>query len=76
MIAEKILVEQKLQNFMAKMPFASAIPSVGGSKLAANAGVAGTVTAEETDGNTPFAPILVLSTTTAEEDAKWRAPLA
>jgi hypothetical protein len=76
MIAEKILVEQKLQNFMAKMPFASAIPSVGGSKLAANAGVAGTVTAEETDVNTPCAPILVLSTTTAEEDAKWRAPLA
>ena len=76
MIAEKILVEQKLQNFMAKMPFASAIPSVGGSKHAANAGVAGTVTAEETDGDTPFAPILVLSTTTAEEDAKWRAPLA
>ena len=76
MIAEKILVEQKLQNFMAKMPFASAIPSVGGSKHAANAGVAGTVTAEETDGDTPFAPILVLGTTTAEEDAKWRAPLA
>ena len=58
------------------MPFASAIPSVGGSKHAANAGVVGTVTAEETDGDTPFAPILVLSTTTAEEDARWRAPLA
>ena len=76
MIAEKILVEQKLQNFMAKMPFATAIPSAGGSKHTANAGVAGTVIAEETDGDTPFAPILVLSTTTAEEDAKWRAPLA
>jgi len=76
MIAEKILVEQKLQNFMAKLPFASAIPSVGGSKHAANAGVAGTVTAEETDGDTPLAPVLVVSTTTAEEDAKWRAPLA
>ena len=76
MIAEKILVEQKLQNFMAKMPFASAIPSVGGSKHAANAGVAGTVTAEETDGDTPLAPVWVVSTTTAEEDAKWRAPLA
>ena len=76
MIAEKILVEQKLQNFMAKLPFASAIPSVGGSKHAANAGVAGTVTAEETDGDTPLATVLVVSTTTAEEDAKWRAPLA
>ena len=76
MIAEKILVEQKLQNFMAKMPFASAIPSVGGSKHAANAGVAGTVTAEETDGDTPLAPVWVVSATTAEEDAKWRAPLA
>ena len=76
MIAEKILVEQKLQNFMAKMPFATAIPSAGGSKHTANAGVAGTVIAEETDGDTPLAPILVVSTTTAEEDAKWRAPLA
>ena len=76
MIAEKILVEQKLQNFMAKMPFASAIPSVGGSKHAVNAGVTGTVTSEETDGDTPLAPVLVVSTTTAEEDAKWRAPLA
>ena len=76
MIAEKILVEQKLQNFMAKLPFASAIPSVGGSKHAANAGVAGTVTSRETDGDTPLAPVLVVSTTTAEEDAKWRAPLA
>ena len=61
---------------MAKMPFASAIPSVGGSKHAANAGVTGTVTSEETDGDTPLAPVLVVSTTTAEEDAKWRAPLA
>ena len=76
MIAEKILVEQKLQNFMAKLPFASAIPSVGGSKHAANAGVAGTVTSRETDGDTPLAPVLVVSATTAEEDAKWRAPLA
>ena len=76
LIAEKILVEQKLQNFMAKMPFATAIPSAGGSKHTANAGVAGTVIAEETDGDTPLAPILVVSTTTAEEDAKWRAPLA
>ena len=76
MIAEKILVEQKLQNFMAKMPFASAIPSVGGSKHAVNAGVTGTITSEETDGDTPLAPVLVVSTTTAEEDAKWRAPLA
>ena len=76
MIAEKILVEQKLQNFMAKLPFASAIPSVGGSKHAANAGVAGTVTSGETDGDTPLAPVLVVSATTAEEDAKWRAPLA
>jgi hypothetical protein len=76
MIAEKILVEQKLQNFMATMPFASAIPSVGGSKHAVNAGVTGTVTSEETDGDTPLAPVLVVSTTTAEEDAKWRAPLA
>jgi hypothetical protein len=76
MIAEKILVEQKLQNFMAKMPFASAIPSVGGSKHAVNAGVTGTVTSEETDGDTPLAPVWVVSTTTAEEDAKWRAPLA
>ena len=76
MIAEKILVEQKLQNFMAKLPFASAIPSVGGSKHAANAGVAGTVTSRETDGDTPLAPVWVVSTTTAEEDAKWRAPLA
>ena len=76
MIAEKILVEQKLQNFMAKSPFASAIPSVGGSKHAANAGVAGTVTSRETDGDTPLAPVLVVSATTAEEDAKWRAPLA
>ena len=76
MIAEKILVEQKLQNFMAKLPFASAIPSVGGSKHAANAGVTGTVTSRETDGDTPLAPVLVVSTTTAEEDAKWRAPLA
>jgi hypothetical protein len=76
MIAEKILVEQKLQNFMATMPFASAIPSVGGSKHAVNAGVTGTVTSEETDGDTPLAPVWVVSTTTAEEDAKWRAPLA
>ena len=76
MIAEKILVEQKLQNFMAKLPFASAIPSVGGSKHAVNAGVTGTVTSEETDGDTPLAPVWVVSTTTAEEDAKWRAPLA
>ena len=76
MIAEKILVEQKLQNFMATMPFASAIPSVGGSKHAVNAGVTGTITSEETDGDTPLAPVLVVSTTTAEEDAKWRAPLA
>jgi hypothetical protein len=76
MIAGKILVEQKLQNFMAKMPFASAIPSVGGSKHAVNAGVTGTITSEETDGDTPLAPVLVVSTTTAEEDAKWRAPLA
>ena len=76
MIAEKILVEQKLQNFMAKLPFASAIPSVGGSKHAVNAGVTGTVTSEETDGDTPLAPVLVVSATTAEEDAKWRAPLA
>ena len=76
MIAEKILVEQKLQNFMATMPFASAIPSVGGSKHAVNAGVTGTVTSEETDGDTPLAPVLVVSATTAEEDAKWRAPLA
>jgi len=70
------LVEQKFQNFMAKMPFASAIPSVGGSKHAVNAGVTGTVTSEETDGDTPLAPILVVSATTAEEGAKWRAPLA
>ena len=76
MIAEKILVEQKLQNFMAKLPFASAIPSVGGSKHAVNAGVTGTITSEETDGDTPLAPVWVVSTTTAEEDAKWRAPLA
>lgn len=77
LIAEKILVEQKLQNFMAKMPFASAIPSAGGSKhAAANAGVADTVVAEENDGDAPLAPLLVVSTTTAEEDAKWRAPLA
>ena len=76
MIAEKILVEQKLQNFMAKMPFASAIPSVGGSKHAVNAGVTGTITSEETDGDTPLAPVWVVSATTAEEGAKWRAPLA
>ena len=76
MIAEKILVEQKLQNFMATMPFASAIPSVGGSKHAVNAGVTGAVTSEETNGDTPLAPVLVVSATTAEEDAKWRAPLA
>ena len=77
LIAEKILVEQKLQNFMAKMPFASAIPSTGGSKhAAANVGITGTVVTEDTDGDAPLAPILVVSTTTAEEDAKWRAPLA
>ncbi len=75
LIAEKILVEQKLQNFMAKMPFASAIPSTGGSKHA-NVGITGTVVTEDTDGDAPLAPILVVSTTTAEEDAKWRAPLA
>ena len=77
LIAEKIMVEQKLQNFMAKMPFASAIPSTGGSKhAAANVGITGTVVTEDTDGDAPLAPILVVSTTTAEEDAKWRAPLA
>ena len=77
LFAEKILVEQKLQNFMAKMPFASAIPSTGGSKhAAANVGITGTVVTEDTDGDAPLAPILVVSTTTAEEDAKWRAPLA
>lgn len=77
LIAEKILAEQKLQNFMAKMPFASAIPSTGGSKrAAANVGITGTVVTEDTDGDAPLAPILVVSTTTAEEDAKWRAPLA
>jgi len=77
LIAEKILVEQKLQNFMAKMPFASAIPSTGGSKhAAANVGITGNVVTEDTDGDAPLAPILVVSTTTAEEDAKWRAPLA
>ena len=70
------MVEQKFQNFMAKMPFASAIPSVGGSKHAVNAGVTGTVASEETDGDTPLAPVWVVSATTAEEGAKWRAPLA
>ena len=67
----------KVADFMAKMPFASAIPSTGGSKhAAANVGITGTVVTEDTDGDAPLAPILVVSTTTAEEDAKWRAPLA
>ena len=73
LINEKIMVEQKLQNFMSKMPFASAIPNTGSNKLINNNNNAILCMGGEEDIE---APILIVSTTTAEEDAKWRAPLA